>query len=149
MMALLYLTLVHDAKPGRGAVHSRNLLWRNARQVSKPSASSPANITPTLPKTRQWPKTDSRARVSAAAAAHLAGVPRRSILIYCRAGLVRPVVQPPHGVMEFTEEAIYTVRRIERLRTVHGLDLAWLKAMVDLLDEVERLRAEVRFLRDR
>ena len=24
------------------------------------------------------------------AAAHLAGVPRRSILIYCRAGLVRP-----------------------------------------------------------
>ena len=36
--------------------------------------------------------------------AHLAGVPRRSILIYCRAGLVRPVVQPPYGVMEFTEE---------------------------------------------
>ncbi|MBN2451567.1 MAG: MerR family transcriptional regulator [Lentisphaeria bacterium] len=83
------------------------------------------------------------------AAARLAGVPRRSILIYCRAGLVRPVVQPPHGVMEFTEEAIYTVRRIERLRTVHGLDLGWLKAMVDLLDEVERLRAEVRFLRSR
>ena len=29
------------------------------------------------------------------AAAHLAGVSRRSILIYCRAGLVRSVVQPP------------------------------------------------------
>jgi len=82
------------------------------------------------------------------AAAHLAGVPRRSIVIYCRAGLVRPVVQPPYGVMEFTEEAIYTVRRIERLRTVHGLDLAWIKTMFELLDEVERLRAEVRFLRD-
>ena len=82
------------------------------------------------------------------AAAHLAGVPRRSILIYCRAGLVRPVVQPPYGVMEFTEEAIHTVRRIEHLRTVHGLDLAWLKTMFDLLDEVERLRAELRFLRN-
>ena len=82
------------------------------------------------------------------AAAHLAGVPRRSILIYCRAGLVRPVFQPPYGVMEFTEEAIYTVRRIEHLRTVHGLDLAWLKTMFDLLDEVERLRAELRFLRN-
>ncbi len=81
------------------------------------------------------------------AAAHLAGVPRRSILIYCRAGLVRPVVQPPYGVMEFTEEAIYTLRRIEHLRTVQGLDLAWLKTMFDLLDEVERLRAELRFLR--
>ncbi len=81
------------------------------------------------------------------AAAHLAGVPRRSILIYCRAGLVRPIVQPPYGVMEFTEEAIYTMRRIEYLRTVHGLDLAWIKTMFDLLDEVERLRAELRFLR--
>jgi DNA-binding transcriptional MerR regulator len=82
------------------------------------------------------------------ATAQLAGVPRRSILIYCRAGLVRPVVQPPYGVMEFTEEAIYTVRRIEHLRTVHGLDLVWIKTMFDLRDEVERLRAELRFLRN-
>lgn len=82
------------------------------------------------------------------AAAHLAGVSRRSILIYCRAGLVRPVIQPPYGMMEFTEEAIYTVRRIERLRTVRGIDVAWLKTMFDLLDEVELLRAEVRFLRN-
>ena len=51
--------------------------------------------------------------------------------------------------MEFTEEAIYTLRRIENLRTVHGLDLASLKTMFDLLDEVERLRADLRFLRDR
>ncbi len=81
------------------------------------------------------------------ATAHLAGVPRRSILIYCRAGLVRPVFQPPHGVMAFTEEAIYTVRRVEDVRAEHGLDVAWIKTMFDLLDEVERLRAEVRFLR--
>jgi DNA-binding transcriptional MerR regulator len=83
------------------------------------------------------------------ATAHLAGVPRRLILIYCRAGLVRPVVQTPYGAMEFTEEAIYAVRRIEHLRTVYGLDLAWIKTLFDLLDEVERLRAEVRFLRNR
>ena len=82
------------------------------------------------------------------AAAHLAGVSRRVILVYCRAGLVRPVLQPPYGMMEFTEEAIHAVRRIEHLRTVHGIDLAWLKTMFDLLDEVERLRAELRFLRN-
>jgi DNA-binding transcriptional MerR regulator len=81
--------------------------------------------------------------------ARLAGVSRRSILIYCRAGLIQPVILPPYGVMEFTEEAIYAIRRIEYLRAVHGLDLAWLKTMFDLLDEVERLRAELRFLRDR
>jgi DNA-binding transcriptional MerR regulator len=80
--------------------------------------------------------------------AHLAGVSRRSILIYCRAGLIQPVIQPPYGVMVFTEEAIYTLRRIEYLRTVQGLDLAWIKTMFDLLNEVERLRAEVRFLRN-
>ena len=83
------------------------------------------------------------------ATAHLAGVPRRSILIYCRAGLVRPVFQPPHGVMAFTEEAIYTVRRIEDVRASHGVGVTWVKAMFDLLDEVERLRAEVRFFRNR
>ena len=82
------------------------------------------------------------------AAAHLAGIPRRSLLIYCRAGLVRPVFQPPYGVMAFSEEAIHTVRRIERLRLLHGIDLAWLKTVFDLLDEVERLRAELRFLRN-
>ena len=82
------------------------------------------------------------------AAAHLAGVPRRSILIYCRAGLVRSLFLPPYGVMAFTEEAIHAVRRIEHVRTVHGPDLALLKTMFDLMEEVERLRAELRFLRN-
>jgi DNA-binding transcriptional MerR regulator len=81
------------------------------------------------------------------AAAQLAGVARRTILVYCRAGLVHPVVQPPYGIMEFTEEAIFAVRRIQHLRTVHGLALPWIKQMLDLMGEVERLRAEVRFLR--
>ena len=83
------------------------------------------------------------------AAAHLAGVSRRSLLIYCRAGLVRPVYQPPYGIMTFREETIHTVRRMERVRAVHDVDVAWLKALFDLRAEVDRLRAEVRFLRDR
>ena len=83
------------------------------------------------------------------ATAHLARVPRRSVLIYCRAGLVRPVFQPPYGVMAFTEETIYTVRRIEDMRTAHGLNVEWIKSMFALMDEVERLCAEVRFFRNR
>lgn len=82
------------------------------------------------------------------AAAHIAGVPRRSILIYCRAGLVRPVFQPPYGIMAFTEEAIHSVRQIEHIRVTHGINVAWIKTIFDLLDEVEHLRAEVRFLRN-
>ncbi len=83
------------------------------------------------------------------AAAHLAAVPRRSLLIYWRAGLIQPVLQPPNKVMTFTEEAICTVRRIEYLRTIHGLDVTWIKTLFDLIEEVDRLRAEVRFMRER
>jgi len=81
------------------------------------------------------------------AAAELAGVSRRELLTYCRAGIVRPAYQPPYGVMVFNDEAILAVRRLDRLRLVHGLDLGGLKAMAALLEEVERLRAELRFWR--
>ncbi len=82
------------------------------------------------------------------ALAHLADVSRRSILVYCRAGLLQPVFQEPYDVMAFTEEAVHTVRRIQHVRAVHGIDVAWIKVMFDLLDEVDSLRAEVRFLRE-
>ena len=83
------------------------------------------------------------------AAARMAGVARRSLLVYCRAGLVRPVIEPASGVMEFTEEAVQAIRRIERLRASRSDELGWVKMLFELLDEVERLRAEVRFLRNR
>jgi len=82
------------------------------------------------------------------ATAHLARVPRRSVLIYCRVGLLRPIFQPPHGMMGFTEEAIYTIRRIEDVRALHSMDVSSIKTLFDLIDEVERLRAEVRFFRN-
>lgn len=81
-------------------------------------------------------------------AAHIAGVSRRSLLIYCRSGLVKPIFQPPYGVMSFTEEAIYAIRQIEQLRSQHRSDLAWLNTVVELLNEVGQLRAEVQFLRN-
>jgi hypothetical protein len=81
------------------------------------------------------------------AAAHLAGISRRSLLVYCRAGLVRTVYQPPYGVMAFTEEAIHAVRRIELVRLAHAPDPALLKFMFELIEEVERLNLELRFLR--
>jgi hypothetical protein len=80
-------------------------------------------------------------------AAHLAGVPRRALLVYCRAGLVRTVYQPPYGVMAFSEEAIHCVRRIELVRLAHAPNLELLKFMFDLVGEVERLNQELRFLR--
>ncbi len=83
------------------------------------------------------------------AAAELAGVSRRALLVYCRAGLVHPVFESESGVMAFTEEAIQATRQIERLRALRSDDLTWVKMLFELLDEVEALRAEVRFLRSR
>jgi hypothetical protein len=51
--------------------------------------------------------------------------------------------------MAFTEEAIHAVRRIEHVRAAHGTDLTLLKTLFKLLEEVEYLRAELRFLRHR
>lgn len=83
------------------------------------------------------------------AVAHLSGVPRRSILVFCRAGLLSPIFLPPYGVMEFTDDAIYTVRRIEAVKAAHEHGVTWLQTMFALMNEVERLRAEVHFVRSR
>ena len=105
------------------------------------------NLSSSLALERFQPRPDVLYRLEVAA--HLARVSRRTLLVYCRAGLVQPVLQPPYGVMTFTEEAIHTVRRIESLRAVHGVTLAWIKTMLELHDEVERLHAELRFWRNR
>ena len=80
--------------------------------------------------------------------AHLAGVSRRSLLIYCRRGLVQPVFQPPNQMMMFTDKTIYTIRKVEHLRASHDNDLAWINTVFVLLNEVEHLRSELRFVRN-
>ncbi len=81
------------------------------------------------------------------AAEHIARVPRRLIAIYYKHGLVSPVVDPDCGGFYFNDEGIRTLRRIEYLRTVCGINLAGIKMILGLMNELERLRAEVRFLR--
>jgi MerR family transcriptional regulator/heat shock protein HspR len=81
------------------------------------------------------------------AAGHIAQVPRRTILVYYKHGLVSPVVDPECGGYYFNDEAIRTLRRIEYLRTNCGINLGGIKMILRLTNEVERLRAETRFLR--
>jgi DNA-binding transcriptional MerR regulator len=78
-------------------------------------------------------------------AAQLARVPRRLIVVYYKHGLVSPVTDPAGSGWCFDDEAIRTVRRIEYLRSACGLNLAGVKFVMALMDEVERLRAELRF----
>ena len=75
------------------------------------------------------------------AAAHLAHVTRRTILIYCKHGLVSPVGDPTAGGYFFSAEAIRALRRIQSLRAICGDELAGIQIILELTDEVHRLRA--------
>ena len=80
-------------------------------------------------------------------AAYLAAVPRRSILIYYMHGLVSPVAVPADSGYYFDDEAIRALRRMEFLRAECGFNLKGTQMVLNLMEEVERLRAELRFAR--
>ena len=74
-------------------------------------------------------------------AAELAGVHPQTLRIYERKGLVDPA-RTGGGSRRYSEEDIERLRRIQDL-TNEGLNLAGVKRVMDLEDEVERLRAAV------
>lgn len=77
---------------------------------------------------------------------HLADISRRSILLYCKHGLISSAVDPADGGYYFDRRAIRDLRRIESLRSVCGDDMAGIKIILDLMNEVERLQFKMRSL---
>jgi DNA-binding transcriptional MerR regulator len=67
--------------------------------------------------------------------ARLAGVPRRSVLIYCRWGLVRPTARPEVQGWYFSTDAIGAIRRAEYLRANRGVNLPGLRVIFELMHE--------------
>lgn len=67
--------------------------------------------------------------------AEITGVTTQTIVQYQEHGLIRP---------EFDDETIRALRRIEHLRESCEMNLAGLKLLTGLLDEVEQLREELR-----
>jgi DNA-binding transcriptional MerR regulator len=74
--------------------------------------------------------------------AHLAGIPRRTILVYCKHRLVSPVEDARWGNYFFDDDAIRQLRGIEELRSRFGVNLAGVKFILRLLNEIERLHCE-------
>jgi MerR family transcriptional regulator, heat shock protein HspR len=106
------------------------------------------NLSSNLPlDTVQLFEPDPNAVYTIEAAEHIARVPRRLIAVYYKHGLVSPVVDPDCGGFYFNDEGIRALRRIEYLRTTCGLNLGGIKMVLDLTNEVERLRSDLRFLR--
>jgi DNA-binding transcriptional MerR regulator len=100
---------------------------------------------PVLTEAIQLLEPDPDAVYTIEAVEHLVNVPRRMILVYYKYGLVSPVVDPACGGYYFNDEAIRALRRIEYLRSVCGMNMPGIRLILDLMNEVERLRAELRF----
>jgi DNA-binding transcriptional MerR regulator len=92
---------------------------------------------------------DARVVYTLDAVANLTQVPRRLIVVYCKHGLVSPVMDPACSGWYFNDEAIRILRRIEYLRTACNLNLIGIKLILDLSREVERLHEELNFRRRR
>jgi DNA-binding transcriptional MerR regulator len=74
-------------------------------------------------------------------AAHIAQVPRRTILLYCKHGLVSPLADPHRNGYYFSEEAIRTLRYIEYLRAKHDINISGIKIIIHLMREMEYMRS--------
>src|SRR6266536_2872663 len=75
------------------------------------------------------------------AAAHLSGMPRHLILVSCKHGLVSPLVDPDYGAFFFDQPTIRTLKRINYLHSDCGINMAGIRIILGLMEEVERLRA--------
>lgn len=73
--------------------------------------------------------------------AQLSGVTNETILHYKEEGLIMSAGTESSA---FPGEALRTVRRIEYLRARSGANTAGLKLLLSLMDEVERLRDDLR-----
>lgn len=79
--------------------------------------------------------------------AQLAHVSIRSLLKYWRYGLIHPNNQCERYGIYFAEEAIYRVRKAENIRATMRTNIPSAVTIFQLVEETERLKTELRFIR--
>lgn len=65
----------------------------------------------------------------------MTGISRQSIVQYEEHGLIHP---------QFDDDTVRILRRMEHLRESYGMSFSGVKLITTLLEEVERLRADLR-----
>lgn len=80
-------------------------------------------------------------------AAELTGMHAQTLRTYDRMGLVTPE-RTSGGGRRYTRKDISLLRRIQQLSQEEGVNLAGIKAIIELTEEVDRFRAEVEELRE-
>lgn len=77
----------------------------------------------------------------------VSGAAKRNILIYCNSGLIPDVEESNVQGLLFGDVAIQTIRRVEFLKHVKGINLEGIRVILELQNEVETLRADLQFFR--
>lgn len=78
-------------------------------------------------------------------AAELAGVHPQTLRIYERKGLLNPA-RTAGNTRRYSDRDIRQLRMIQRLTQEHGINLAGVKMIVEMEDELDRLRSEMQRL---
>lgn len=86
---------------------------------------------------------------SLAEAARLVDLHPDRVRYYCRLGLFGPALESAETELVFDDDRLYELRRFEHFRQHHGVNQKTLRLLCALWREVEHLRTELRFLRDR
>lgn len=87
---------------------------------------------------------DTEARYTLEIIAEITGVSSQTILHYQEQGLLPPATTSESDERRFNDETLRTLRRIEHLRAQYELNEAALKFILQLVEELERLRADLR-----
>ncbi|MBX5485295.1 MAG: helix-turn-helix transcriptional regulator [Mycolicibacterium hassiacum] len=78
-------------------------------------------------------------------AAQLAGMHAQTLRTYDRLGLVRPQ-RTPGGGRRYSMHDVELLREVQRLSQDEGVNLAGIKRIIELTNEVESLKARIREL---
>jgi MerR family transcriptional regulator/heat shock protein HspR len=91
---------------------------------------------------------DDRPRYMISVAADLVGMHPQTLRIYEQKGLVRPK-RTPGNTRLYSERDVERLRLVQRLTTELGLNLAGVERVLELEDEVDRLRRRLEQLQKR
>jgi MerR family transcriptional regulator/heat shock protein HspR len=96
-----------------------------------------------MAKKREQP--EDRAVYIISVAAELAGVHPQTLRIYERKGLLRPA-RTPGNTRRYSARDIARLQMIQKLTQEHGLNLAGVKMIVEMEDQIERMRRRMESL---
>ena len=81
--------------------------------------------------------------------ARITRIPEEEIVIYHRTGVISSTRSDGSSQLLFDETAVHQLRRVSFLLSEYEMNPAALKLVSSLLQEIETLRAELRFLREK